>query len=84
MKLISGKDLSNPLTEKEKVSLYWLENSYRRGYYQGYSQGMDDTEFAISYSKVVDFFNKKLFHWRYGKKDSSVFPPRIIQYLKER
>ena len=80
-KVISADELDKPLTEKQKEASYFQENSYRRGYHQGYNEGSADAN-SFSYKKVCGFFNKKLTKWRYGNISDFTRPPEIRSSLK--
>ena len=92
MKIITAKEASKPLTKKQKEHLADCERSYRRGYVQGFSQGMDDVKVSQGnplWMKVAKFFDDKLMKWRYGKKpfdkkfDTLEFPPEYSSYRNE-
>ncbi len=62
-----------PLTERE---LAMIENAYRRGYFQGYYNALDDSEHSgKTFAKLMDWVNSKLFRWRYAKHGGDMTEP---------
>lgn len=59
------------------------EEDYRRGYWHGYSQAMDDIEaefkkrrgFKAAWQALAEFFDGALTHWRYRDRPGSLVPP---------
>lgn len=70
------------LTERERQI---GEESYRRGYWHGYSQAMDDVPARLHRSawwgRMAHFFDRPLMTWRYARHEGRmVLPPSFSAY----
>ena len=72
--------MDNALWEENQRKIK-KEQSYRRGYMQGYAQAIRDIERGKSLQEIDDFMHKKIARWRFQTKDEKLitakFPPVI-------